>query len=178
MAGGVSVNRETRIGLIAFLVLLILAVSAFVFPVRKIFFRTTYTVYAVLYNAGGIARGADVLYAGVPIGKVEKISVDGTKAMLTLEIQKDNSLPADVNCMISSDFFTGRPSLRIFRDSTRGIEHYLKDGDTITERRDEQAGKILEHAEKLMKSAEETQENWMKFTGAAGKNSSGGKDAA
>lgn len=171
-------NRETRIGLIAFLVLLILAVSAFVFPVRKILFHTTYTVYAVLYNADGIARGADVLYAGVPIGKVENISVGGTKAMLTLEIQKDNSLPADVNCMINSDFFTGRPTLRIYRDSTRGAESYLQDGDTITEQKNEQAGKILEHAEKLMKSAEETQENWMKFTGAAGKNGAGEKGAA
>lgn len=171
-------NRETRIGFIAFFVFLILGISVFVFPMHKILFRTTYTVYAVLYNADGIARGADVLYAGVPIGKVEKISVEGTQAVLTLEIRKDNPIPADADCKVSSDFFTGQPSVRITRDSSRGIEHYLKDGDTITEKKDDRMDRLLNKAQKLMKSAEETQENWMKFTGAASGTGSGGKDAA
>ena len=56
----------------------------------------TETVNAVFTDAGTLANGAQVKVADVPVGHVTGISLDGTRARVTMAIDRSAHVPADV----------------------------------------------------------------------------------
>lgn len=60
----------------------------------------TYTVQASFDDVSGLLIDDNVKVAGVPIGKVTGISVEEGRAMVTMEIDDDRTLPADSTASI------------------------------------------------------------------------------
>lgn len=89
-----------------------------------------YIVDASFGDAGGIRPGADVMMAGVVIGRVEHIGLKKDKAFLTLRINNDVHLTDDAIASIRTKGIIGDRYVRISQgaDTT-----YLKNGDEIDE---------------------------------------------
>lgn len=159
-------NRETRVGMIAFCIILLLAAGSFFIPVKKLLFRDTFTVTAEVSNAGGISPDARVTYSGVLVGKVTRVAVRGDTAVLTLDIRNDAAVPADAECRVGNDALIGEPSVMITGGSPDA--GYLSEGSVIREKQDNRMQELMAKAQKLMDTASKTQENWQKFTNAGG----------
>jgi phospholipid/cholesterol/gamma-HCH transport system substrate-binding protein len=91
---------------------------------------TGYVVDASFGDAGGIRPGADVMMAGVVIGRVETISLKKDKAFLTLRINNGVRLTDDAIASIRTKGIIGDRYVRI---SQGADAEYLKNGDEIEE---------------------------------------------
>ena len=91
---------------------------------------TGYVVDASFGDAGGIRPGADVMMAGVVVGRVEDIGLKKDKAFLTLRINNGVRLTDDAIASIRTKGIIGDRYVRISQgaDAT-----YLKNGDEIEE---------------------------------------------
>ena len=90
-----------------------------------------YVVMADFDDAGGIRPGADVMMAGVVIGRVENVSLnDDDQAELSLRIHDGVKLTADAIASIRTKGIIGDRYVRI---SQGGDDQYLANGDSIEE---------------------------------------------
>ncbi len=90
-----------------------------------------YVVTADFDDAGGIRSGADVMMAGVVIGRVERVSLNkDDQARLALRIHHGVKLTADAIASIRTKGIIGDRYVRI---SQGGDDQYLADGDSIEE---------------------------------------------
>ncbi|MBN2332919.1 MAG: outer membrane lipid asymmetry maintenance protein MlaD [Deltaproteobacteria bacterium] len=88
-------------------------------------------VYAHFNSASGLKAGAQVQIAGVPVGKVDRISLDENEmAKVELLIDPGVELQADVIASIKTQGIIGDKFVKI---SPGGDDELLKDGDRITE---------------------------------------------
>jgi phospholipid/cholesterol/gamma-HCH transport system substrate-binding protein len=90
----------------AFAVGLLVAVCGAAFLVAFTFFRKggyserdSYVVFAYFEDATGLTWKSRVQIAGIPIGEVDRISLEGNRARLDLRIKKDIDLRADA-CVV------------------------------------------------------------------------------
>ena len=81
----------------AVLVILLAAGAAFV--VRQLFFAPK-IISAYFSTATAIYAGDQVRVAGVKVGTIDAIESDGTKAKLTMSVDRDVPIPADVKAVI------------------------------------------------------------------------------
>jgi len=90
-----------------------------------------YTVSATFEDAGGLRAGADVMLAGVSIGRVASVSlVNQEEALLKIEIQEGVKLASDVIVSVRTKGIIGEKYVRI----TQGSEdETLEDQDEIEE---------------------------------------------
>ena len=91
----------------------------------------TYVIEARFTNAGGLNAGSSVLVAGVPVGRVEGIRVDGTdySAMVTLRVLAGLRLPTDTMASIKSTGLIGDKYVAL---APGADETYLETGARIT----------------------------------------------
>jgi phospholipid/cholesterol/gamma-HCH transport system substrate-binding protein len=99
--------RRPRV-LLATLLIVVLAVGVFVaVGVTGPIARTT--VVAYFDNSTGVFPGDDVLIRGVPVGKIDKIEPQPTRAKITFSFDRNHKVPADVEAAIlSPQLVTGR----------------------------------------------------------------------
>ncbi len=88
----------------------------------------SYQLVAYVPSAEGLYRSSPVRIAGVRVGSVDTIQLEGGRARLTLRMLGDTELPADSVAELRSDGLLGDQFLRVTpgQDST-----LLRDGDTI-----------------------------------------------
>lgn len=92
---------------------------------------TGYELTAKFSDVGGIRPGADVMIAGVSVGRVEKLGLNkDDQAMLTLRINKGVKITDDAIASIRTKGIIGDRYLRI---SQGADDTYLKAGDQILE---------------------------------------------
>lgn len=91
--------NASRVGFFV-VVFLGLLVGAYAFLGKNIFAPKTKTYYAEFADAAGVTSGAQVLYAGVKIGQVEKVDLVGEKARLTLAIGEKIEVPSGVEALL------------------------------------------------------------------------------
>lgn len=91
----------------------------------------TYLLEARFTNAGGLNTGSSVLLAGVPVGRVEGIRVDGAdySAMVTLRVQTGLKLPTDTMASIKTTGLIGDKYVAL---APGADETYLSPGARIT----------------------------------------------
>lgn len=91
----------------------------------------TYLMEARFTNAGGLNTGSSVLVAGVPVGRVEGIRVDGAdySAMVTLRVQASLKLPTDTMASIKTTGLIGDKYVAL---APGADETYLNSGARIT----------------------------------------------
>ncbi len=90
-----------------------------------------YRLVAEFDDAGGVRPGADVMMAGVVIGRVEEVRLkDNEKALVVMRINDGVKIATDAFASIRTKGIIGDRYVRI----TQGMEEeYLADGDEIEE---------------------------------------------
>jgi len=90
-----------------------------------------YTLNATFSDAGGLRVGADVMMAGVSIGRLSSITLnDDSEAVITLEIQNDIHLSTDAMAAVRTKGIIGE---RYVRMSQGADDEVLVSGDEIEE---------------------------------------------
>jgi phospholipid/cholesterol/gamma-HCH transport system substrate-binding protein len=90
----------------------------------------TYTVAARFYNIGGLKPRAPVKSAGVTVGRVSSISLDGKtfQGVVTMELEKRYAFPKDTSASILTAGLLGDQYLGL---NPGGEDESLAAGDTI-----------------------------------------------
>ncbi len=113
-----------------------------------------YTIHGYLDDASGLAPHSRVLMAGIPVGSIEKISLENGKARLDIKVSKDIALNQSAKMGIKSASLLGENVIVL----TPGVgEPRKKEGDlveTLSEGRSfesikDQVGRIADLVEKV-----------------------------
>ena len=150
-------TKETKIGFIGFFLCCLLGVAAFFFHSFPTKSGDAIEVHVVFAEASGIQPGNAVLYSGVSVGRIKKISIVDGKAHVTLALSKETSIPQDAQFTIDTKGLIGDSYIRITGGHpSAGL---LQDGMTLTEYQDDRMDKLMNKATHLMDSAQQLQEN-------------------
>ena len=107
-----SIGTETKVGI--FVVLGILVLTYFTVRVGRIAVREVgYRVYAYVESAAGLDKNSPVRIAGVEIGKVEAISLEGLKAKVTMHLPFNVQLPLGSKVYVKSAGLLGEKYIEI-----------------------------------------------------------------
>ena len=121
-------NNETKIGLLAVIVVLLL-VLGFNFLKGKNLFKKQNRLYAVYENVQGLSKSNPVVINGLQIGRIE--SLDGGKDMKSIlvivDLFKDVNIPENSLAVINPNLL-GSPSMEI---KLGNANRYLQSGDTL-----------------------------------------------
>ena len=122
---------EIKVGLFVFIGMVLLAVLVIQFSKGASLFRDTYTLKLHAANVGGLKAKSNVLLAGVPVGTVHQIALDGngTNVTITLQIYQDFSIYHDAQFLIESAGFLGDQFVAI--KPTANTLPVLTNGETV-----------------------------------------------
>lgn len=126
-------SRRIWISNLALLAVLVLGVVYLLLDVVRIDPTKSYdTVRVDLAETGGLLERADVTYLGVPVGRVEEITLrpDGVVAQLSLD--RDVDVPVDSEAVVASLSAAGEQHLDLRPRSSGGP--FLADGAQVAER--------------------------------------------
>jgi phospholipid/cholesterol/gamma-HCH transport system substrate-binding protein len=93
----------------------------------------SYTVKAVFSDAEGLYPGNSVEVLGVAEGSVSHVQPVGSHVVVTMSINRSQSLPSNVNASLVTPLILGEPSVELFPGYTRGAK--LEGGAVIPESR-------------------------------------------
>lgn len=88
-------NLETSVGLFLLAGILCLAYLSIRLGRQELIGGDTIPLTASFSSVAGLRAGTDVEIAGVPVGKIESISIEGFKAIVRMRIRKGIGLPDD-----------------------------------------------------------------------------------
>jgi len=126
-------SAELKVGLFALAVLAVLAFMTFRVGGLRIGKKEGYVLYADFDNTVGLDTRTRVKVAGVNAGVVEKISLVGDHARLTLRMDPSVRVRADAEASIRALGLLGDKYLALSQGSETAP--YLKDGDVIARTR-------------------------------------------
>ena len=107
-----NIGTETKVGI--FVVLGIIILTYFTVRVGRIAVREAgYRVYTHVESAAGLDKNSPVRIAGVEVGKVESIVLDGTKAKVTLQLPLNVKIPAGSKVYVKSAGLLGEKYIEI-----------------------------------------------------------------
>ncbi|MGW3623045.1 MCE family protein [Streptomyces sp. NPDC000880] len=93
-------------------------------------FDRGYTVRADFAASGGIFKGAEVTYRGVPVGRVGELRLTGSDGVsVALDIEDEQQIPADTLAVVAHRSAVGEQYVDLQPRVTGGP--YLRDGSTI-----------------------------------------------
>jgi len=107
-----NLATETKVGI--FVILGIAILTFFTLKVGRIAVREAgYRVYTHVESAAGLDKNSPVRIAGVEVGKVESIVLDGTKAKVTLRLPLNVKIPAGSKLFVKSAGLLGEKYIEI-----------------------------------------------------------------
>lgn len=120
-------NQETRVGLFTLMGAAVFAGGIFV--LGDINVKTRYPLHVLFNSAEGLPDKGPVKVAGVEVGKVEKIMLEGQRARVTVRLDRSVEVHADAKATIASTGLIGSKYL----DLTLGSDAapVLKEGAMI-----------------------------------------------
>jgi phospholipid/cholesterol/gamma-HCH transport system substrate-binding protein len=144
-------RRPVAVGLVA-LVVMAAAVLAVLFLNRGIF-RSGYQVSATFADAAGIGPGTQVLLAGVAVGTVGSVQVDGNRVDAVMTINNGVVLPRHTDADIQVETLLG--VVDVMLEPVSGWSWPLRQGAVITDtsiptefyQLSNTAGRLLQHAD-------------------------------
>lgn len=132
MAG--KLNLELKVGIFAFIALIILTLA--IFSISGIYiFRPGYQIKVGFTFASGIATGAPVRVAGIDVGEVKDIDLSydknkgKAKVTLTVWLDKSIKIPRDSQAYVNILGLLGETYLEIIPG--QDYAHLLKEGDML-----------------------------------------------
>src|SRR3954467_14897423 len=99
MSSHTSDQQRTRVGLIVIALLAVAMAAAFNLQKFPGFRGTTY--HAEFSDASGLHVGGRVEIAGVRVGRVDKIRIDGTKILVDFNVKGGHRLGSDTTAAIN-----------------------------------------------------------------------------
>ncbi|HEX3795226.1 MAG TPA: MlaD family protein, partial [Acidimicrobiales bacterium] len=121
-------RRPKVIGIIAVAVIL-LSVAAILLLNRSLF-TSGYDVTARFPNAAGIAKGTDVMVAGVKVGSVTGVTVHGDSVEAKLSVSHSVQLPHDTTAAVQVETLLG--VVEVTLKPVAGWSHPLQNGAFIS----------------------------------------------
>ena len=121
-------RNPRRIGLVMLIVTAVAVVSVFTFNQNT--FSSGYTVKATFSNAAGLGPNASVLLAGVNIGKVSAVHLNGNHVTVDMTVDQGVVLPSDTTAAISVETLLGQ--LVVDLKPINGWSHPLHNGALLT----------------------------------------------
>ncbi len=129
------------------------AVVAGVLLLNRSVFTPSYTIHARFADAAGIGKGAEVTVAGVKVGTVQAVHVEGNAVVADLAIDHSIVLPARTAAAIQVQTVLG--VLDVALQPQSGWDHPLRPGATITDTSvpvefqdlQDTAGNLLQHSD-------------------------------
>ena len=107
-----SVATETKVGI--FVVLGILVLTYFTVRVGQITVREVgYRIHTHVESAAGLDKNSPVRIAGVEVGKVEEVSLEGLKAKVTIHLPFKVKLPKGSKVFVKSAGLLGEKYIEI-----------------------------------------------------------------
>jgi phospholipid/cholesterol/gamma-HCH transport system substrate-binding protein len=88
-----------------------------------------YTVYALFDDAQGLIEKSQVVIAGIPVGYIEEISLQGAKARVDIHVNGDVKLHEDASVSMRSVSILGE-SVLVLHPGTKSLP-LVEDGDQI-----------------------------------------------
>jgi phospholipid/cholesterol/gamma-HCH transport system substrate-binding protein len=120
-------SYESRIGLVVFAATVIFVGG--VMYLRGVDIRSKQYSLTVLYrNVTGLKTGDIVTVAGLAIGHVESMSLEGRKIAVSLSIKEKTKIPRDSKAILKSETIMGGKFIEIAPGEEKGV---LKDGDSL-----------------------------------------------
>lgn len=123
-------NLEITVGVFVLLGILAMAYISVQLGQIPIGGGDSYPVTATFSTAGGLQRGADVEIAGVPVGRVEKISLEDYEAVVSMRIDSIVELQEDAIASIRTRGLIGDKYIRI---TPGGSDRLISAGGRIRE---------------------------------------------
>lgn len=105
-----TTGQKLKIGLFTIVGIVILFVAIFLIGSQKNLFSSTYTVYGVFKNVGGLQVGNNVRLAGINVGVVDGINIltdTSVRVDLTLNSNVKKFVKTDAKLAIGTDGFIG-----------------------------------------------------------------------
>ncbi len=122
-------RKPLVIGVVAIVVIVVL--GSLVLVLKRTTFESAYPIRASFASAAGVGAGADVLLAGVPVGRVASVQLHGDHVILTLNIDHGVVLPHDTSASIQTETVLG--VLDVSLHAIGGWARPLPAGDLITD---------------------------------------------
>jgi phospholipid/cholesterol/gamma-HCH transport system substrate-binding protein len=135
-------SRTTRLLVGVFILLGIAALSYLAFRLARLELFTSpgYTIHADFDDISGLKVGDPVEIAGVPVGKVTAISLHGSRADVSMQLNKGVEVDSDAIAAIKTNGIIGDKYVSI---APGAGDKVLKNGDTL---RYTQSAFVLEDA--------------------------------
>jgi virulence factor Mce-like protein len=111
-------------GLLFIALLLVIGLNAGRLP----FINSGKTVYAQFHDAAGLQKGNDVRIAGVLVGKVTSVSLDGDQVRVGMKVKGDHPIGSGTHADIKIETLLGQMYVDLTPAGTGSVSH-----DTITE---------------------------------------------
>ncbi|MDA8359465.1 MAG: MCE family protein [Actinomycetota bacterium] len=112
------------------LAVMAVVILAVIFLNRSVF-SSGYTVTARFPDAAGVSKGTQVLVAGVPVGSVQSVTIDGNAVDVTMSIDHGVVLPRHTAAAIKVETLLGVVDLTL--DPESGWSSPLKTGAVLTD---------------------------------------------
>jgi len=122
-------RNPKRIGLVA--IVLMASVVAGVLLLNRSLFSSTYPVKARFVDAAGVAAGTPVVVAGVPVGSVGSVVLDGNSVIATLDVNDGTVLPHDTTAAVRVETLLGVEDVAL--QPVAGWDRPLRGGALITD---------------------------------------------
>ena len=123
-------NLEISVGFFLLLGILCLAYISINLGQMELFGVKGYRIYAIFDKIGGVKSGSVVEIAGVKVGKVENIGLDGYQAKLVLKIDKGIKIQDDSIASIKTKGLIGEKYVQI---APGGSDKFVEPGGKIRE---------------------------------------------
>lgn len=126
------ITRQTKAQLLVFLLISVVGLSYTGIRyagLGKYFLDDGYVVSAEFVDSGGIFKGAEVTYRGVPTGKVEKLDLIDGGVRVDLRLTPGTEIPADTRAVVGNRSAVGEQYVDL--QPERAGEPFLEAGDVI-----------------------------------------------
>lgn len=94
-------------------------------------FDSGYDLHVTYPSVNGLLTGGQVRYAGVPVGTVKDMKVDGSHVVVTMHVKKEVQIPMDSSFSIGSDGVMGEKFVQI-QPPERASGVFVKPGSNLT----------------------------------------------
>ena len=121
-------DTELAVGVFMLIGILCLAYLSIHLGEAEVFARKGYDLYGLFTETGGLRDGAQVVIAGVDVGRVQGITLDDYQARVVMNIDSNVKLQEDAIASIKTRGLIGEKYVEI---TPGGSEKLLESGDRI-----------------------------------------------
>lgn len=124
------VSTELKVGILVLAAILVLFYMSFRIGKFGAFHEPGYDLYVTLQNAGGIDPRTPIQIAGVEVGRVRNIKLEGYKALVTLNVRKGVQVPVDSKVTVKNQGILGDKFIEIIPGEAK---QFLARGERIND---------------------------------------------